>query len=271
MDINTRVKLCCATKMPVVALGVWQSGTKTKQAVLAALKAGYRHIDTASCYGNEAAVGEAIKESGIDREEIFVTTKLWNDDIRSQNVHQALLDSLNRLQLDYVDLYLIHWPVTGYVDAYLEMEKLKKEGLTKSIGVSNFRKAHLQNLLSKVNKIPAVDQIEINPWMQDEETIQFCQENKIVLEAWSPLENGACLQIKELGVIANKYHKSVAQIILRWLLQRRIVVLPKSIHSTRIKENIDLFDFKLTDDEMTLINSLNQNHRTGPDPDNFDF
>ena len=271
MNKATKVKLCCCQKMPVVALGVWQSGKDTKQAVLDALKAGYRHIDTASCYGNEEAVGMAIKESGIPREEIFITTKLWNDDIRKHRTKEALQESLHKLQVKYVDLYLIHWPAEGYVDAYLQMEQLKKEGLVKSIGVSNFRKSHLQNLLPQVHKIPSVNQIEINPQMQDEETIQFCQDNKIVLEAWSPLGSGACLHIPAIQLIGDKYHKSTAQVILRWLLQRHIVVLPKSVHKERIQENIDLFDFELTDEEMNLMNALNQNKRTGPDPDHFDF
>lgn len=271
MNKNTTVKLCCCQHMPIIALGVWQSKEHTKQAVLDALNAGYRHIDTASCYGNEEAVGTAIKESGIPREEIFITTKLWNDDIRRHRVKEALEESLQRLGVNYVDLYLIHWPVEGYIDAYLEMEKLKDAGLIKSIGVSNFRKSHLQNLLAHVHKIPSVNQIEINPQMQDEETILFCQQNKIVLEAWSPLGSGACLHIPQIEMLAKKYHKSSAQIILRWLLQRHIVVLPKSIHKNRIEENINIFDFKLSDKEVALINQLNQNKRTGPDPDNFDF
>lgn len=171
MNKNTKVRLNDNYHMPIVAIGGWQSQEATKQAVLAALKAGYRHIDTASVYHNEKAVGEAIKESRIAREDIFVTTKLWNDDIRQGKTRDALIKSLENLGLDYVDLYLIHWPVEGYVEAYLEMEKLKEEGLVKSIGVSNFRKSHLQNLLANVHKIPSVNQIEINPQMQDEETI----------------------------------------------------------------------------------------------------
>ena len=271
MNKYTKVKLNDHHFMPVVALGVWQSREETKQAVLSALKAGYRHIDTASIYHNEKAVGEAIKESGMNREDIFITTKLWNDDIRQGKTREALMKSLENLGLDYVDLYLIHWPADGYVEAYLEMEKLMEEGLIKSIGVSNFRKSHLCNLLSQVHKVPSVNQIEINPQMQDEETIQFCKDNNIVLEAWSPLGSGACLKIPSIEVIAKKHHKTPAQIILRWLLQRRIVVLPKSVHEERIIENIDLFDFELDQDDMNLMNQLNQNKRSGPNPDNFDF
>ena len=271
MNKNTRVKLNDGLNMPVVALGVWQSHEDTKNAVLNALKNGYRHIDTAAAYHNEEAVGEAIKESGIPRNEIFITTKLWNEDIRNRNTREALKNSLKKLGLDYVDLYLIHWPAEGYEEAYLEMEKLQEEGLTRSIGVSNFRKSHLENLLSKVNKIPSVNQIETNPQMVDEETIQFCKENKIVIEAWSPLGSGACLNDSTIQKIADKYQKSTAQIILRWLLQKRIVILPKSVHEERIVENIDLFDFELSEEDMNLINQLNQHKRTGPDPDNFDF
>ena len=269
MNKNTRIKLNDGLTMPVVALGVWQSHEGTKNAVLTALKNGYRHIDTAAVYHNEKAVGEAIKESGIPRNEIFVTTKLWNDDVRSGNTREALKKSLENLGLDYVDLYLIHWPAEGYVEAYLEMEKLQKEGLTRSIGVSNFRKSHLQNLLSKVHIVPSINQIETNPQMVDEETIQYCKENKIGVEAWSPLGSGACLNNPKIQEIANKYQKSSAQIILRWLLQKGIVILPKSVHENRIKENIDLFNFVLENEDVELINQLNQHKRTGPDPDNL--
>lgn len=271
MGKNCKVKLNDNHKMPVVALGVWQSGPATKQAVLAALKAGYRHIDTAACYGNEEAVGEAIKESGIPREEIFITTKLWNDDIRHHRTKEALETSLKKLQLDYIDLYLQHWPVEEQIEAYLEMEKLQAEGKIRSIGVSNFKKHQLENLLKYVHVIPAVNQIEYHPMMQDEEIREFCKENHIILEAWSPLGSGACLNIPAISILASKYHKTNAQIILRWLLQKNIVVLPKSIHEYRIQENIDIFDFCLNNDDMTLMNSLNQNKRTGPDPDHFNF
>ena len=269
--MNTTIKLNDEVVMPIIALGVWRSHEDTKQAVLSALKNGYRHIDTAAVYGNEEAVGEAIKESGILRKDLFITTKLWNEDIRNRNTREALKTSLEKLGLDYVDLYLIHWPAEGYVEAYLEMEELQKEGLIRSIGVSNFRKSHLENLLSKVNVIPSVDQIETNPQFVDEETIQYCRNNKIVVEAWSPLGSGACLNNDEIISIADKYHKSAAQIILRWLLQKEVVILPKSVHENRIIENINLFDFELSEEDMHLLDQLNQHKRTGPDPDTFDF
>lgn len=269
--MNTTIKLNDEVVMPIIALGVWRSHEDTKQAVLSALKNGYRHIDTAAVYGNEEAVGEAIKESGILRKDLFITTKLWNEDIRNRNTREALKTSLEKLGLDYVDLYLIHWPAEGYVEAYLEMEELQKEGLIRSIGVSNFRKSHLENLLSKVNVIPSVDQIETNPQFVDEETIQCCRNNKIVVEAWSPLGSGACLNNDEIISIADKYHKSAAQIILRWLLQKEVVILPKSVHENRIIENINLFDFELSEEDMHLLDQLNQHKRTGPDPDTFDF
>lgn len=271
MNLNTKVQLNDGHEMPIVALGVWQSGAQTKQAVLSALKAGYRHIDTAACYHNEEAVGEAIKESGIAREEIFITTKLWNSDIRQKRTRSALMESLAKLQVDYVDLYLQHWPVDGCVEAYREMEELQKEGKIRSLGVSNFKRHHLEALLSQIHVLPAVDQMEFNPQMQDQEILNFCQERKIILEAWSPLGSGACLTIPEIAALAAKYHKSSAQIILRWLLQKGIVVMPKSIHAHRIIENVDLFDFTLSQEDMVRMDQLNQNRRTGPDPDHFDF
>lgn len=271
MEVQTKKEFNDGNSVPVLALGVWRSHEETKQAVLAALKAGYRHIDTASCYKNEEAVGQAIKESGIDRKELFITTKLWNQDIREGKTRIALEESLKKLGLDYVDLYLIHWPVEGHVEAYKEMELLQKEGKIKSIGVSNYRKHHLEDLLKEVNIVPAVDQMEFNPQMQDEEIYEFCKDNNIVLEAWSPLGSGACLNNPTIEEIAKRYKKSTAQIILRWLLQKGIVILPKSVHENRIIENSLIFDFELNLEDMELLNKLNQNKRTGPDPDNFDF
>ncbi len=271
MNLNTTITLNNNIQLPIIALGVWQSHDDTKQAVIEAINAGYRHIDTASVYKNEEDVGAAIKESGINREDLFITTKLWNDDIRSGHVREALEDSLKKLGTDYVDLYLLHWPADGYVEAYLECEKLLKEGKIKALGVSNFKKHHLEHLLKHVNVIPAVNQMEFNPQMQDNALLSYCKENKIVMEAWSPLGSGQCLQNEAISKLAHKYNKSNAQIILRWLLQRGIVILPKSVHKERIIENIKIFDFSLSNDDMNLINNLNENKRTGPDPDNFDF
>lgn len=271
MNINTKIKLNDNKEIPVLALGVWQSGTDTKQAVIEALKAGYRHIDTAAVYGNEEAVGEAIKESGIKREELFITTKIWNEDIRKGRTKEAFEESLRKLQMDYVDLYLLHWPVDGSTEAYLEMEKLKNEGKIKSIGVSNFKKHHLEDLIKHVNIVPQVNQMEFNPFIQDMEIYDFCRENNIVLEAWSPLGSGQCLKNPVISEIAEKYNKSTAQIILNWLLQKNIVILPKSVHKERIIQNSQVFDFELAKEDSEKLDKLNSNKRTGPDPDNFNF
>ncbi len=270
-ELKRLVQLNNNTVMPTVAIGVWQSRHETEKAVTYALNHGYRHIDTASVYGNEEAVGKAIKKSNIKRESLFITTKLWNEDIRKGKTREAFEDSLKKLQLDYVDLFLIHWPVEGNEDAYLVMEELYKEGKIKAIGVSNYRKHHLEALLEKTNIVPMVNQIEYNPFIQDDETLEFCRQHHIVVEAWSPLGSGACLAVQEIQDIAQEKRKSTAQIILRWLLQKGIVVLPKSVHERRIIENINLFQFELSDDEMTIMNSLNRNQRTGPNPDRFDF
>lgn len=271
MNLQTKVKLNNGVEMPIIALGVWQSHEDTKQAVLDALQAGYRHIDTAACYKNEKDVGEALLESNVDREEIFITTKLWNPDIRAGKTREAFEESLKKLGLDYIDLYLIHWPVEGYKEAYKEMMELRKEGKIKAIGVSNFKKHHLEELIQAVGEIPTVNQMEFNPYMQDEEVLEYCHQQGIILEAWSPLGSGVCLTTPAIEIIAQKYNKSTAQIILRWLLQKNIVVLPKSVHKERIFQNANLFDFELIDEDMCLMDNLNQNLRTGPDPDNFDF
>lgn len=265
------VKLLDGNIMPSVALGVFKSHEDTYEAVMAALKHGYRHIDTAACYHNEEDVGRAIKDSGIKREDIFVTTKLWNTDIRSGKCREAFELSLQKLQLDYVDLYLIHWPVEGYVEAFKEMVQLQKEGKIKSIGVSNFKQHHLEHLFQETGVVPVVDQVEYNPAMQDGALLAYCQKHQIALEAWSPLGRGAYLEMPEIVAIANKYQRSSAQIILRWLLQKGIVILPKSVHENRIIENIQLFDFTLSEADMQIMNGLNKNERMGPDPDHVDF
>ncbi|MFV0392831.1 MAG: aldo/keto reductase [Coprobacillaceae bacterium] len=256
--------------IPQIGLGVWKSHEDTKQAVLWALQHGYRHIDTAMIYKNEEDVGKAIKESGIPREEIYVTTKLWNEDIKEGKVREALELSLRKLQLDYVDLYLIHWPVKGSQEAYLEMEKLMHEGKIKSIGVSNFKKHHMEDLLKVANVMPAVNQMEFNPGIQDYEIYDFCKEKGIAFEAWSPLGRGIYLTHPTIVEIANRYQKSPAQAILHWLTRKDIIVLPKSVHENRIIENKEIYDFHLTDEELQKINNLNEMKRTGTDPDTID-
>ncbi|MDU4802127.1 MAG: aldo/keto reductase [Clostridium butyricum] len=272
MSIITKLKMNNEKEIYQLGLGVWQSGDETKNAVLAALRAGYRHIDAAAIYMNEEAVGEAIKESGIPREELFITTKVWNDDIREHKVKEALELSLKKLGLDYVDLYLIHWPVKGeYINAYKVLEELYENGKTKSIGISNFKAHQLQDLLDNTNIVPAVNQMEFNPQMQDNEILQMCRERGIILEAWSPLGSGACLKDETLRILGIRYGKSIAQVIIRWLIQKGIVVCPKSVHESRIIENANVFDFNLSDKEMKLIDGMNRNLRTGPDPDKFNF
>lgn len=269
--MNPLIRLNTGDMIPQVGLGVWQSGKDTKQAVISALKNEYRHIDTAAIYGNEEAVGVGIKESGISREEIFVTTKLWNEDIRNSKTREALELSLKKLSLDEVDLYLIHWPADGYVEAYLEMEKLMKEGKIKAIGVCNFKKHHMETLLENTNIVPAINQMEFNPQIQDYEIYSFCKEKGIGFEAWSSLGSGACLNHPVIEEISKKYEKSVAQVILNWLASKEMIVLPKSVHENRIIENMQIFDFKLEATDLKQMDDLNENKRTGADPDNFNF
>ncbi len=263
--------------IPMVGLGVFLSkdGEDTKNAVKWALEAGYRHIDTAMIYQNEASVGLSLKETDVPREEIFVTTKLWNEDIRSGNVREAFNKSLELLQLDYIDLYLIHWPATGYAKAWAEVEKLYNEGKIKAIGVSNFQKHHLEELLKTATIKPMVNQIESNPVFTNQELIDYCQKQDIAIQAWSPFggegQAATLLGSQTLVDIANKYNKTTAQVIIRWNLQRDVIVLPKSVTKERIISNYDVFDFELTQEELQIISNMNTNKRTGPDPDNFNF
>ena len=273
MDINSTITLNNGTKIPRLGIGCWRSpsGDVTKNSVLWALEAGYRHIDTAAIYKNEADVGNAIKESGIARKDIFVTTKLWNTDSRAHRQREAFEESLDRLGLDYVDLYLIHWPVENFVESWHELEKIYRSGRAKAIGVSNFKVHHLQTLLNSAEITPAVDQMEFSPYMQDNEAVDFCRAHGIAYEAWSPLGAGPLLEEPTLVKLSQKYGKSTAQVILRWVLQRDIIVFPKSNHKERIAENADIFDFEISEEDMKLINSLNCGKRTGSDPDTFNF
>ena len=261
--------------IPQIGFGVFQveEGPQTVDAVRTAIEDGYRHIDTASVYGNEASVGRAIAESGVDRADLFVTTKLWNDDIRKHRTKDAFQESLDRLGLDYVDLYLIHWPAEGWQEAWAAMQELYAQGRMRAIGVSNFERNHLAELLEQTVVLPAVDQVESSPTFPNQDLIDFCHGKDIAVEAWSPLggTGGTLLTDQRLLDIGEKYGKSSAQVVLRWDLQRGVIPLPKSVHSTRIMQNIHVFDFELDESEMRIISSLDTGKRNGADPNNFDF
>ncbi|WGV57475.1 aldo/keto reductase [Brevibacillus brevis] len=265
-------------KMPWFGLGVFkvEEGPELENAVKTAIKHGYRSIDTAAIYGNEEGVGrgirEGLKEAGISREELFVTSKVWNADLGYESTLAAYEASLKKLNLEYLDLYLIHWPVEGkFKEAWRALETLYKEGRVKAIGVSNFHIHHLKELMKDAEIKPMVNQVEHHPRLTQKELQDFCREQGIQFEAWSPLMQGQLLDNPVLKEIANKHHKSIAQVILRWDLQNGVVTIPKSTKEHRIVENASVFDFELTKEEMDRIDGLNQNHRVGPDPDKFDF
>jgi diketogulonate reductase-like aldo/keto reductase len=269
LTIETKLQLSDGHLIPQLGLGVWQiSAGKTADVVLAALEAGYRHIDTASAYGNEESVGTAIRMSGIPRESIFVTTKLWNSD--HGNPEPALDTSLRKLKMNYVDLYLIHFPVRQRRQSWRALEALQRKGKTRSIGVSNFTIAHLRELLAESETVPAVNQVEFHPYLYQQDLLAFCQAKGIVIEAYSPLTHGERLKDPRLVAIAKKYSssktKSTAQILIRWALQHGLVVIPKSSNRRRILENADVFDFEISEDDMRLLDSFNENLRTCWDP-----
>lgn len=270
------VKLNNGVEMPWVGLGVFrlEDNKEALRVVETALAVGYRHIDTAMYYQNEEAVGKAIKNSGIAREEIFVTTKMWNDDQRSGKVKEAFDASLKRLGLDYIDLYLIHWPVEGkYVETWKKFEEIYATGKVKAIGVSNFKQHQLETLAKESTITPAVNQIELHPYLIQQNDLDYCKKVGIQTEAWSQFaaNQTGLFDEKILKDISDKYSKSAAQVILRWNYQRGVVTIPKSANEKRMAENLDIFDFNLTEDEVKAINSLNKNMRIGPDPDHVDF
>ena len=274
MDINTKKRLRNGVEIPILGFGVWKASDKeAEQSVLWALEAGYRHIDTAKIYGNEAGVGRAVNASGIPRDQIFVTTKLWNDDMRKKRERAAFEQSLKDLCLEYVDLYLVHWPVAQFAESWKVMEEILASKQARAIGVCNFQIHHLEALLQTAREIPAVNQIESHPLLTQQPLLQYCEAKDMACEAWSPLggEGARMLQEETIVGIAEKYGKTPAQIILRWDLQRGFIPLPKSVHKERIASNAALFDFTLDDADMAAINAMNQDKRIGPDPDNFPF
>jgi diketogulonate reductase-like aldo/keto reductase len=273
-SINNRAVLNNGTKMPWLGLGVFMSrdGGEVETAVRWALEAGYRSIDTASVYGNERGVGKAVRESGVTREDLFVTTKVWNTDLRAGRTLQAFDESLERLHMDYVDLYLIHWPVSeGFIQPWKDLETIYHTGRARAIGVSNFLIHHLKALLKKAGIVPAVNQIEFHPYLQQPDLIRFCRTHQIQVEAWSPLMLGQVFSIDELNLLAEKYHKNAIQIVLRWNLQRDIVTIPKSSKQAHIQQNADLFDFELNAEEMEMMNALDRDERIGAHPDHIPF
>jgi len=289
MDLKTTKKLNSGYEIPMLGLGVWNMYEHTYDAVRWALDAGYRHLDCASAYGNEEDVGRAIKDSGIAREELFITSKLFNTDIRARKVDEAVAGSLKRLGLDYLDLYLIHWPVDGNVEAWQKMEGYAKKGVLRSIGLSNFHESHFAKIMEVATIKPAAVQLEIHPYLAQNKLIDFYTGQDIAVEAWSPLGGtpgswgasdvdpnrgkGSGLLFKDPTILAlaEKYGKNAGQIIIRWHLQRGIIVIPKSVHQDRIVGNSQVFDFELTAEDMAAIAALDRNGRVGANPDTFEF
>ena len=262
--------------IPQLGFGVFLvKPEQTAEAVSTALQAGYRHIDTAQMYGNEAEVGEAIARSGLDRGSVYLTTKLANDAHRPDDTRRAFDASLKALGTDYVDLFLIHWPLPtrydgDFVSTWNEMEELYNDGQTRSIGVSNFQIGHLRQLRLETAITPAVNQIEVHPYLTQDDLRGYCAEYQIAVEAWSPIARGQALTDPAITAIAQRAGKTPSQVILRWHIQRGDIVFPKSVKPERVRENIDIFDFELPEADMAAISALNRDERIGPDPDTFD-
>jgi len=263
-------------EIPQFGFGVYQvKPEETAQAVQTALEVGYRHIDTAEMYGNEAGVGEGIRNSGIPREEVFVTSKLNNGFHAREDALRAFDGTLAALQFDFVDLFLIHWPLPGidvdYVETWKAMEEIYRSGRAKSIGVSNFNAHHLRKLHGETEIVPAVNQIEVHPYLAQEELRAFNAEHQIATEAWSPIAQGKVLDDPAIVRIAERVGRTPAQVTLRWHVQRGDIVFPKSVTRSRIEENFAIFDFELSEDDLREINALDRAERTGPDPDTFNY
>jgi len=274
LSFTTAVTLHDSVEIPQFGLGVFKSepGPEVESAVATALELGYRHIDTAAIYKNEKGVGNAVAASGVDRGEIFVTTKVWNTDQGYESTLAAMDASLERLGMDYVDLYLVHWPKPEHTyDTWRAMERLNADGKTRAIGVSNFLPHHLDQLLERANVTPSINQVEFHPHLQSPELIAYCDEHDIVVEAWSPLKHGQIVDDADLRFIAEAHGVSVPQVVLRWMLQRGIVTIPKSVTPSRIAQNANLYGFALTDDEVAAIDAMDRDERVGPHPDEIDF
>ncbi|MDP2526653.1 aldo/keto reductase [Maribacter dokdonensis] len=273
-DLTGSFTLHNGVQMPYLGLGTYQSDNDQEvvNAVKNALEIGYRHIDTAAIYKNEEGVGKGIRESGIDRKEIFLVSKVWNEDQGYDETLKAFDASLKRLGVDYLDLYLIHWPVSGkYKETWRALEYLYAQKKIKAIGVSNFLKHHLEDILQDCKVVPMVNQMEFHPHLVQQDLIDFCADKGIQYESWSPFMQGKVFELDICADLAKKYNKSVAQIILRYNLQKGIVAIPKSVHAKRIAANAEIFDFALSSEDISFLDGLETGERIGPDPDNFNF
>ena len=274
MDITSKVRLNNGVEMPWFGLGVFQAneGPEVENAVLTALKHGYRSLDTAAAYQNEKGVGKSMIKSGVLREEIFLTSKVWNSDQGYQTTLDAFEASLEKLQTDYLDLYLIHWPKgKRSVETWKAMEELYDQGKIRAIGISNFLINHLEDFLPECNVVPAVNQVEFHPELSQPDLLEFCQNKGIQLEAWSPIMKGRVNDIPVIQAVAAKYQKTPVQVVLRWDIQKGVVTIPKSVHDDRIISNADIFDFELEESDMEKIDKLNKSKRIGPHPDHITF
>jgi diketogulonate reductase-like aldo/keto reductase len=273
-DINGTVQLANGVQMPYFGLGVFKTkeGQEVIDSVTYALDAGYRHIDTAAAYRNEEGVGIAIENNAVARKDIFLTTKVWNADQGYDSTLKAFDASLGKLKTDYLDLYLVHWPVKGkYKETWRALEQLYADGRVKAIGVSNFLQHHLEDLFQAAKVIPMVDQLEFHPYLVQQPLLDFCRQHRVQYEAWSPLMQGKAFEVPLLKELAAKYQVSVAQLLLRWDLQKAVVTIPKSIHRERIVANAAIFHFAISDEDVNAIAALDRGERVGPDPDNFNF
>lgn len=271
LTLNSTTTLQNDVEMPLFGLGVFQSavGTETEEAVRYALNAGYKHIDTAAIYANEREVGKIVSAGILPREEIFVTSKVWISDFGYEGTKKAFDKSMDTLGLDYLDLYLIHWPVNDWQGAWRALEEIYQEGRVKAIGVSNFLEHHLTELLDICNIRPMVNQYEMHPYLQQPSLREFCEANEIRVTAWAPIMKGRVLNVPELVAIGEKYNKNAVQVTLRWLLQLGVIAIPKSVNQNRIENNADVYDFELSDEDMATISTLDKDERVGPHPDSF--
>ncbi|MGI9470772.1 MAG: aldo/keto reductase [Rubripirellula sp.] len=270
-DIGGTFELRNAVRMPYLGLGVFQC-ENTVQAVTVALEAGYRLIDSASIYGNEAEVGEAVRASPVQREEIFVSGKVWNADQGYESTLAAFDASLQTSGLEYLDLYLIHWPVAGkFNETWRALETLYRERRVRAIGVSNFLQHQLEELMAEAHVMPMVDQMEFHPYLVQQDLIDFCVSHEIQYQAWSPMMQGKIFELDAIRTLAEKYSKTISQIVLRWDLQKGVATIPKSSKRERIFSNADVFDFELLPNDVTLLDRMDRGTRFGPDPNNFHF